>query len=252
MFQQLLLKSLAKQLLLLMITLCSFACFANDKPVMLIIEVSYIELHSGPGAGYPIINVIEKGELVELMVKRTNWLKVKDQRNNIGWLNQDELVGLSHQGQAVINSEFTLTDFQTRRYEAGVMYGDFEGSDFYNIHLAYNFSSVYSTEVSLGKALGNISDNELYEVMLINQPFPELMVIPYIGVGAGIITTKPHSVLADSEKRDDTFIASAIGIKYHLARNFILRAEYKYSVVLTDRNDNEEVQTWKLGFSVFF
>ena len=246
------LKPLSIQLFLLMITVGSLTCFASDEPLKLSIEVTYIELHSGPGAGYPVINVIEKGELVELIVKRTNWLKVKDQRNNIGWLNQDELVGLRHQGNEVVNSEITLTDFQTRGYEAGVMYGDFEGSDFYNIHLGYNFSSVFSAEAALGKALGNISDNDFYEIMLMTQPFPELTVIPYIGVGGGIITTKPHSVLADSEKREDTFIASAIGIKYHFARNFILRAEYKYSVVLTDRNDNEEVQTWKLGFSVFF
>ncbi len=129
------LKPLSIQLLLLMITVGSLTCFASDEPLKLSIEVTYIELHSGPSAGYPVINVIEKGELVELIVKRTNWLKVKDQRNNIGWLNQNELVGLRHQGNEVVNSEITLTDFQTRGYEAGVMYGDFEGSDFYNIHL---------------------------------------------------------------------------------------------------------------------
>jgi hypothetical protein len=225
---------------------------ADNEPVKLTIDVTYIELHSGPGVGYPIINVIEKGELVELLVKRTNWLKVIDQRKNIGWLSQDDLVGLTNQGHKILHSELTITDFQRRSYETGVMYGDFEGSDFYNVYLGYSLSSVFSAEVSVGKALGDISDNNLYDAMLISQPLPELLVIPYVGVGAGIITTKPHSVLADSEKRQDTYIASAIGIKYHIARNFILRAEYKYSIVLTDRNDNEEVQTWKLGFSVFF
>lgn len=237
--------------------MCSFVLYlphvlADDEPVKLTIDVTYIELHSGPGVGYPIINVIEKGESVELLVKRTNWLKVKDKRNNIGWLSQDDLIGLTNQGHKILHSELNLTDFQKRSYETGVMYGDFEGSDFYNVSLSYSLSTVFNAEVSVGKALGDISDSNLYDVMLISQPFPELIVIPYVGVGAGIITTKPHSVLADSEKRQDTFIATAIGLKYHLARNFILRAEYKYSIVLTDRNDNEEVQTWKLGFSVFF
>lgn len=225
---------------------------ADDTPIKLTIEATYIELHSGPGVGYPITNVIEKGEQVELLVKRTNWLKVKDQRNNIGWLNQDDLNNLTKKGADVTHADLTFADFQKRKYEAGVMYGEFDSSDFYNIHLGYTLSPVFSTEISIGKALGSISDNDLFEVSLMSQPFPEITVIPYIGVSGGIITTKPHSVLADSEKRQDTFMATAIGLKYHLARNFILRAEYKYSLVLTDRNDNEEVQTWKLGFSVFF
>ena len=225
---------------------------ANDKPIELQIEVPYIELHSGPGIGYPVLNVIEKGELVEVLVKRTSWLKIKDQRNNIGWLNQNDLFGLTQQGKKIVQSELTSIDFQMRDYEVGVMYGDFEGADFYNIYLNYTLSPVFSAEVSAGKAQGKISDSDLFEVMLISQPFPELVVIPYFGVGGGLINTKPHSVLADSENRQDTLMAAAIGLKYHLARNFLVRAEYKYSLVLTDRDDNEEVQAWKLGFSVFF
>ena len=245
-----------KPLLIKFILIChfciSFIVLAEDKLIKLTIGVSYIELHSGPGVGYPVINVIEKGERVELLVKRTSWIKVKDQRNNIGWLRQNDLTGLTNEGNEILDSELTITDFQKRNYEIGVMYGDFEGSDFYNISLGYSLSQVFNAEISAGKALGNISDNDLFDIMLMSQPFPEWIIIPYIGVGGGIITTKPHSVLADAEKRQDTFMATAVGLKYHLARNFILRAEYKYSLVLTDRDQNEEVQTWKLGFSVFF
>jgi hypothetical protein len=59
-------------------------------------------------------------------------------------------------------------------------------------------------------------------------------------------------VLADTESRRSTLMSAAVGIKYHLARNFLLRAEYKLSLALTDRDENEEIQTWKIGFSVFF
>ena len=231
---------------------CANAIADENAPLLLEIQVPFIELHSGPGAGYPVLHVIEKGEQVEIIVKRTSWLKVKDQRNNEGWLDQNKLSGLSKQGNELTQSSYTLADYQARNFEAGIMYGDFEGANFYNIHLDYVFSDVFSAEVSAGKALGNISDSSVYELMLMSQPMPEWIVIPYVGVGAGIISTEPHSVLADSEKRQDTLMSAALGVKYHLARNFILRAEYKYSLVLTDRDDNEEVQVWKLGFSVFF
>jgi opacity protein-like surface antigen len=225
---------------------------AKDEPLKLRIEVSFIELHSGPGVGYPVLNVIEKNEFVEVLVKRTSWLKIRDKRGNIGWLYADDLRGLTHQGEHVLPAEFSLQDFQKRTYEAGVLYGDFEGSNFYNVYLGYSLSSVFSAEISAGKALGSISDSDVFELMLISQPLPELMVIPYIGVGGGIISTTPHSVLAEAENRQDTLMSAAVGLKYHLARNFLIRAEYKYSLVLTDRDNNEEVKVWKLGFSVFF
>jgi hypothetical protein len=217
------------------------------------IEVAYVELHSGPGIGYPVLHVIEKNEFITVQVKRTSWLKVTDKRGNTGWLHQDELLGLTNQqGEKVTTAEITWNDFQARDYEAGVMYGNFEGAQFYNANIAYLFTSVFSGELSLGKALGSISDSDLVEVTLISQPFPELLVSPYIGIGGGIIKTKPHSVLVDSEIRQDTLMSATFGLKYHLARNFLLRAEYKHSLVLTDRDDNEEIQVWKVGFSVFF
>lgn len=220
---------------------------------ILVIKVAFVELHSGPGIGYPVLHIVEKGEQLTVDVKRTSWLKVTDKRGNIGWLHQDELLGLTtHEGKKLTSSEISWNDFQARDYEAGVMYGDFAGAHYYSGQLAYIFTSVFSGELSVGKALGTISDSDVYEAMLISQPLPDLLVSPYVGIGGGIIKTEPHSVLADSEKRKSTLMSAAFGLKYHLARNFILRAEYKYSLVLTDRDDNEEIKVWKLGFSVFF
>lgn len=216
------------------------------------IDVPFVELHSGPSAGYPVVHIVEKNENVIVLIKRTTWLKVKDKRGIEGWLHEDDLFGLSQNGTAISQVENTQLSFQNRDVEGGVMYGDLEGANFYNVYLGYSFTPVISAEVSIGKALGSISDSNLYEVMLISQPLPDLIITPYFGIGGGIIDTKPHSVLADSVKRQSTLMSAATGIKYHLASNFILRAEYKLSLALTDRDVNEEIHTWKLGFSVFF
>jgi len=251
-------KTLTILLFVVNIVVNSFVANATSQALLpLKIKAEFIELHSGPGVGYPVLHVIEKGEFVSVLFKRTSWLKVKDQRGNEGWLNEKQVfglsdIGLSNNGDMLAQTEFSLTDFQTRNYEAGIMYGDFDGADFYNIYLDFVFSDVFSGEISAGKALGDISDSDIYEVMLISQPLPELIISPYVAVGAGIINTRPHSVLADSQTRQNSLMSVAFGVKYHLARNFVLRAEYKYSLVLTDRDDNEEIQVWKLGFSVFF
>lgn len=247
-------KTLVRTLLCSLLFFCNSSILAEERDESaLLIDVAYVELHSGPGVGYPVLHVVEKGEYLTIEVQRTSWLKVTDKRGNTGWLHQDELLGLTtHDGEKLTSAEISWSDFQARNYEAGVMYGDFAGAHFYNAQFAYLFTPVFSGELSVGKALGTISDSDLFEVMLISQPLPELFISPYLGIGGGMIKTKPHSVLADSEKRQDTLMSAAFGLKYHLARNFLLRAEYKYSLVLTDRDDNEEIKVWKLGFSVFF
>jgi hypothetical protein len=238
--------------LLLSTSISVFANEAEDAVLTLVVEVPFIELHSGPALGYPVLYVIEKGETVKVQLKRTNWLKITDKRGNVGWLSQDELLGLTHNGQTLNEADYSDEYFFKRDIEAGVLYGDFEGANFYNLYAGYAFTDVFSAEISAGKALGNISDSDIYELMWVSQLVPDYFIIPYLGVGGGIINTKPHSVLADAKNRQDPLMSAAFGVKYHLARNFLLRAEYKYSLVLTDRNDNEEIKVWKLGFSIFF
>jgi hypothetical protein len=37
-----------------------------------------------------------------------------------------------------------------------------------------------------------------------------------------------------------------------LTRNFVVRFEYQSLLALTERDENEELEEWKLGFAVFF
>lgn len=224
----------------------------ENKENQLLIEVPFVELLSGPGAGYPIINIIEKGEYVTVLLKRTSWLKVEDKRGHQGWFHQDSLLNVSRSGEQVTLSELEFNDYQKRTWEGGVMFGEFNDANFYNVSIGYVFTPVFTSELSLGKSQGDISDSNIYELQVVSQPFPELTVSPYFSVGLGVITTEPKSILADAKTRENTLVSTAVGGKYYLARNFVLRAEYKYSLVLTDRDENEEIQLWKVGFSVFF
>jgi len=245
--------TLSKTLFLLVMVIASPSLLADTSQTSTLhIEVPFVELHSGPSVGYPVVHIVEKNEDVVVLIKRTSWLKVKDKRGNEGWIHEDDLLGFSQYGEAIKQDDNFQQSYKNHAVEVGVMYGDLEGANFYNVSLGYAFTSVFSAEVSAGKALGNISDSNLYEVMLISQPMPDWIVKPYIGIGGGFIDTKPHSVLADSENRQSTLMSAAVGIKYHIARNFLLRAEYKLSLALTDRDTNEEIHTWKIGFSVFF
>ena len=45
----------------------------------------YVELHTGPGRGYPVFYIAERGETVELLKQRTDWIKLRTARGVEGW-----------------------------------------------------------------------------------------------------------------------------------------------------------------------
>ena len=75
---------------------------------------------------------------------------------------------------------------------------------------------------------------------------------PFFTLGAGVIHTEPKSTIVQGEDRSDQVGHVGAGFRIYAARRFVLRAEYKSYVVFTSRDDNEEVEEWKVGFAFFF
>jgi len=99
---------------------------------------------------------------------------------------------------------------------------------------------------------------------VINEPFPDLLpftwlpyledvhITPFLGIGVGIMETLPRGTLVQTIDRQDDLMFVTAGAKLYLTRRFLIRLEYRQFSVLTNRNENEEVEEWKLGFSIFF
>ena len=51
----------------------------------------YLELHTGPGRGYPVFHVVDRGEHVEIVMQRTDWYLVRNAKGVEGWANRDEM-----------------------------------------------------------------------------------------------------------------------------------------------------------------
>src|ERR1700730_7269834 len=64
---------------------------AAGKNLVLVVTDPYLEMHSGPGRGFPVIYVIGRDELVTVVYSRTGWFKVRSWRDNEGWVRRAEL-----------------------------------------------------------------------------------------------------------------------------------------------------------------
>ncbi len=225
----------------------------NESYQQVTIAEPFIEFHTGPGRGYPIFFIVEKGDKITLIKKKTQWYKVESNKGKQGWVHEDQMA------QTLTSSEDNFkidkpeqSEFVQRDFEAGVLVGDFGGANVMTLFSGWSWTPNISTELAYSQALGNVSDSRLIDLSIMHQTFPEWAVSPYIKIGTGRIVTKPHATLVSTEDRKDEFVHAGLGFRIYLSRQFSARIEYNSYTILTSRNDNNETGEWKLGFSVFF
>jgi hypothetical protein len=225
---------------------------AEDIQYVLIAD-PYIEMHTGPGVGYPITNVIERGDEIGIIKQRTDWFLVRGPSGKEGWASKEQMEQtLQPSGLAVDFPDADLGDYREHRWEFGLMAGDFGGATSYTGYGAYGFSKHLAVELNASQILGNFSDGWSAAVNLTHTFVPKWRVSPFFSLGTGIINIEPKTALVQTEDRSDQVAIVGGGIKGYLSRRFLLRFEYKGYVVLSSRDDNEDVDEWKAGFAVFF
>jgi hypothetical protein len=213
----------------------------------------FIELHTGPGRGYPVFFVAERGEQIELVKRRTEWFKVRVGRGEEGWVHFEQLqTTLNPDGERFDLPALSFSDYAARRWEVGALYGDYGGANIISAYGSRTFTPNLSGELTLSQALGRFSDSTMATVNIVHLMYPDWRASPYFTLGAGVINTEPKATLVATVDRTDSLAQAGAGVRMYLTRRFVFRAEYKAHVVFTSRDDNEEVREWKAGFSFFF
>jgi len=237
---------------LLLCAACAARAEDNDY-LQVRITAPYIELHTGPGRGYPVFHVIDRGELVEVIKRRTDWFLVRSARGKEGWVKRSEMEQtLSPDGDATQFAEADFGDFSRRRWEAGMMAGDFEGADILTAYAGYYLTGNLFAELQFSQVFGNFSDALSVSANLLAQPFPEWRVSPFFLLGTGAIYTDPKVTLVNEQDRTEQIANVGLGVRWYLTRRFIVRAEYQNHVIFQNTDDNQEINEWKAGFAFFF
>ena len=81
-------------MLLALALLCSFVGrvgAADQNLQQAQVAEPYLELHTGPGRGYPVFHVVAEGEWVSIIKRRTDWFRVRTDRGLKGWVNREQL-----------------------------------------------------------------------------------------------------------------------------------------------------------------
>ena len=213
----------------------------------------YLELHTGAGSGYPVSRVIPRGERIEILFRRTDWFKVRDDHDREGWAHRDNMQEtLLATGEKLPLEDLSHRDFDIWPWEAGAQSGNFGGGNVNSLYVSYSLNPNLATEFAVSQTLGRSANGVLAVLGLTHAPRPDWRVAPFVELGSGVIRIQPKATIISPPERTEQVAYYGAGVKWYLSRRFILRADYRSYVLFTKRDTNEDRNEWKAGFAFFF
>ena len=225
----------------------------DEKLLQLFVAAPYLDLRTGPGRGYPVTQVIARGESLDVIFRRTDYFKVRTTRGIEGWASARDLQG----ALLADGSKFTLdlgdrAGYQTHGWELGAFAGDFDGADLVSFYGARSVNDNLKLELSVSQYLGEQRSGWMLEGGVSHVFAPEWRLSPFVTLGGGLFRVDKDAQRPNLVDRTDQSAYAGIGVRFYLTRRFFLRGEWKERIVFTSRNDNEELKEWKVGLAFFF
>lgn len=81
--------------LALVLTLMPLTVYWSDTSsahgLEFVVDTTFIDMHTGPGRGFPKFYAIAKGEKLTAIKQRTTWIKVETTKGRTGWIKATDL-----------------------------------------------------------------------------------------------------------------------------------------------------------------
>ena len=146
---------------------------------------SFLELHSGPGRGYPITHTLEQDEAVYVHRRRGNWYYVSDRRLRAGWIRQDKLARtIAPSGLPAALPDINHGDFLKQQARVGFTIGQQESSETASVMAGFRLASFAGIELEYGQIFSEAADGRTYGANLLLEPIQSWSFTPFISAGS--------------------------------------------------------------------
>jgi Bacterial SH3 domain len=221
--------------------------------LQLFVAQPYLELHTGPGRGYPVAQVVARGEAVDVLMRRTEWFKVRTERGVEGWAyERDLMLTTLADGTPFSINLGDRAGFASHRWESGAFGGAYAGATLISAYQAVSLTDNLKVEVSASQYLGNLSNGYLIDVGFAHVFMPNWRFSPFVTLGGGYEHVEPKATLAQALSANNQTGYVGAGVRYYLGRRLFLRGELRAHEIFTNQNSNEVKNEWKVGFAFFY
>lgn len=222
----------------------------------------FIEMRTGPGRGYPVFFVAEKGAFVTIELRRTDWYRVRTpgpaaagatEGAKVGWVHRRQLEStLTEAGGSKTFRDILVDDYLARRVEAGVGWGRFKGEPMLKLWGAYRLGETLGIEATLGQVQGVFSGTDFWHASLVSEPWSDKRLSPYFSVGLGKFRNFPNTSLVNARDTDANLGHAGLGLRWYVAERFVARLDWSLYTAFVSDARSLEYRAVTLGISFFF
>ncbi|MBS1135000.1 MAG: hypothetical protein H6R02_2141, partial [Burkholderiaceae bacterium] len=192
-------------------------------------------------------------EWIEILLRRTDWFKVRTADGKEGWVNRAQLeTTLTEAGTAKAFRDTLVDDYLRRKLELGAAWGEFDSEPMLKIWSAYRFSDALSVEAAIGQVQGTFSGTEFWAINLNVEPWSDRRLSPFLGIGLGRFKNIPNASLVSATVTNANLANAAIGLRYYIAERFVARLDYSIYTAYVSDADSAEYKAVTLGIAFFF
>lgn len=245
----------------LLLTVISFLCLAfhaiAENPSVEVID-PYLEMHSGPGRYYPVVNVVEQGDSVKVVARKVNWYRVISDTGIEGWSKAEQIDRTLFGGVPVDTPLPSRSDLLKMDFSVGFVTGSADGAETIAARAGYKPIKWGGMEVEYGVTFPASRDLSYYAAQIVVEPIPIWNFSPIITYGTGKTNFQLKPGLIGEAAETGDFERFGIGLNYYIGYNFVMRTEYQwYTYTLTDNliartTAEKESNAWVIGFNSFF
>jgi Bacterial SH3 domain len=220
-------------------------------PIEVVVRDAYIDLHTGPGRGFPVTISVERGVTIELLRQRTDWIEVRTARGQRGWVHRSQLENTLTPAGGEVRIAGPEQDARTAyQWEAGLAIGDFDGANVISVNGAYALTPTLLLRADAAQLFGDTANGWLVTAGIAKVFMPQWSVSPVVGLGAGVLGVSPKA--PNTKDSTDATAYGSLGFRSYLTDRLLMQAEYRRFVVFISGDDHEEKDEWIAGLSYFF
>ena len=231
--------------------------WAEDGGLLLEVIDPYLELHTGPGRGYPIFYVIEEGERVEVITRQPGWYEVRSRNNQLGWVPEKQIARtMQASGEPADLPTVSYGDYLTKGWLVGFSSGAFSKGELKNadnlkVTVGYRPLSWLVLEAESGKFYAPETRGSYLGLNIVVEPVSRWKLSPAIFYGGGTMDIEAQPELVPLGFSSSDMENYGLRVNYYVGRNFLVNIEHRWFDVSIDDN-NVELEGWFIGFNTFF
>ena len=217
------------------------------------VNAPFLEMHTGPGRGYPVFHVVERRQWVTVELRRTDWYRVRAEGGQVGWVARQQLEStLTEAGDGKTFRDLVLDDYLGRKLEFGAAWGRFKSEPMLKLWTHYRLADAVGVELKLGQVQGVFSGTDFWALSLTSEPWSDRRLSPFFSVGLGKFKNIPNASLVNAAATDAKLAHATLGLRWYLAERFVVRLDGSVYTAFVADNRSIEYRAVTAGIAFFF